>query len=500
MSSAELNPLIVVVLVGGVGVVLPALLWLMRRVDLGRRVRLSSLAAGLALGGYWLLYSRLGWTGPLVRLLFVAQFLLIVNLGLQVLELVVWETTLKRRLGMELPRILIDLLGFVMLAVAAVVAVAQAAGTHVELSHVLVTSTVLSAVLGLALQEALGNVFAGLALHLEGPFEVGDWVNIATHEGQVEEMGWRTTTIRTRDDHHVTVPNGEVARKEFVNYYRPTRLQALNNVIGGSYRDPPARVSEVLAGAATDAAGVAAAPEPQVFVEGYDDFAVRYRVKYWIHDYQDAPRIRSAVNTNIYYRLKRAGMTIPFPIRDVNLRRAPDPASLAADSLQGTQSRLRAVPLLAPLDDGHIAQVARDSRTQSYAPGETIVRAGDAGDSLYVVHVGEVAVEMAAEGGAIEVARRGPGEHFGEMSLLLGEPRSATVRALTETEVVCVDRAAFRGVLLAQPGIAEALSAALEERRAGTARALEQVRPAAGDTPRQELLGRIRSFFGLDIP
>ncbi|MFQ5459719.1 MAG: mechanosensitive ion channel domain-containing protein [Anaerolineae bacterium] len=489
---------------GVLGLGLPALVWVLRRVPVRRRALLAVAA--------WLpveVLARAACPGaPVVAALApacpplgLARFLLALLAGLQLIELVVWKGIIHRWLRIDLPRLLVDLLNFLALAIAAVLVASRLTQHTIRLSDVLVTSTVVSAVIGLALQEVLGNVLAGLSLQTEEPFRVGDWVMVSDQEGQIVQMGWRTTTIRTRDNHYVTIPNGQVARREMINFAKPTRLQAINVRIGVSYADPPARVKEALAAAASDVAGVRRMPAPVVFVEGFGDFAVDYRLKYWITDYARVPELKDAVLTNVFYRLRRQGMTIPFPVRDVTLRRAPG-EDAADDSREMVAAALAAVPLFAPLTDDQLAAVAAGSRLAAYAPGEAIVRQGEAGDSLFVVRSGTVAVEVAPEPGdtPVRVAIRSGGDFFGEMSLLTGEERTATVRSRDEVQVVVVDKAAVAGVLLEDPKIVERLSVAVALRRDATAESLaaHEAKAAVRRGASRPLADRIRAFFGLE--
>ncbi|MEK7325930.1 MAG: mechanosensitive ion channel family protein, partial [Chloroflexota bacterium] len=360
------------------------------------------------------------------------------------------------------------------------------------------------AVIGLALQDMLGNVVAGLALQLDQPFTVSDWVYVSEQEGQVVQMNWRTLTIRTRDNHNVIIPNANVAKQEIINYSRPTPLQRLHATVGIAYRHPPVLVKEALSRAASGAGGVAADPAPEILVKDFGEFAIHYDVRYWITDYARAQQIQDAVLTRIWYELRRAGLTIPFPARDVTVHmRGDDHDTRAQEQLRREIfAELRPLAVFAPLSDAQIEMLVRGAGLQRYTAGETLVRQGDAGDSLFVIKSGQVRVDVRSESGQVTtVATLDSGDFFGETSLLTGEPRTASVIALAETEVVVVDKADFAEALAADTGILEGLSMALESRMRNLA---EQVAAAGADTAsarqppqRAALLTRIRGFFGV---
>lgn len=441
-------------------------------------------------------------TGPWAgQLLLTIAWMLVAVAGLLIFELVVWDAMLQRDRPRPLPRLLLDLLRFVVV-VAAVLTILNRV-FQVDLTALLVTSTVVSAVIGLALQDTLRNLISGIALQIDPPFVIGDWVRIAGTEGEVIAFNWRTVTLHTREHFATVIPNGKASNEDIINYHRPMQATALDMKVGVAYPHPPGEVKAVLLGAALEAEGVVKVPGPVIYVEEFADFAVVYRVRVWLQDWGAKPRVKDAVMRRIWYRLRRAGMVIPFPIRDVNLRPVAADAADQARLLrqEEIQAILAPLPLLAPLSARQIAELAAASDLYRYSTGEVLFRQGEAGDSLFVVRSGQARVDVdPGDGVAVTIAHREAGEFFGEMSLLTGEVRSATVTATTECDVAVVPRSAVAGLLLTDPGVAEALSetlaARLSERDARLA--------AAGDPDEVEeedlqasVLVRIRGFFGL---
>jgi small-conductance mechanosensitive channel len=487
----------------GLGLAVALILWLLRNYAPVRRVRLSILLATVTLGLYLILAgSGLPGEALLVKVVAAIGVLLAANAGLQLLDLLLWDYVLGLRRNVVVPRLLVDVFNFLVMAGVALAVLSAIFG--VPLSSLLVTSTVVSAVIGLALQDVLSSFIAGLALQLERPFAVGDWVQVSGQEGQVMQMNWRTLTLRTRDHHNVFLPNANAAKQDIVNFSRPTPLQRLHARVGVAYRHPPGQVKEVLARAATEAEGVRADPAPDVIVQDFGDFAIHYDVRYWITDYARAPQIHDAVLSRVWYALRRAGLTIPFPTREVTLRTLPEDHEQRAQAelRRGMFVELRPLAVFAPLSDAQIEQLVRGAALERYASGEALVRQGEPGDSLFVIKMGRVRVDVRSDGDLVTtVSHLGPAEFFGEMSLLTGEPRSASVIAEAETEVIVVDKADFAQVLATDTSILEALSAALEARMRNAA---ERVAAGTGPLsmsrrPPQQiaLINRIRSFFGI---
>lgn len=457
----------------------------------------------LASLGFWLVDGPLGHPKPWHGLAAAFWWLCLTQLVLRLLDGLVWERHLAHRPGRPFPRLLADVAHVVALAVVALLAL-----DHYfpgQLRTVLVTSTIASAAIGLALQDVLRGVVAGLVLQAEAPFTLGDWVQIAGHEGRVEQLNWRTASLRTRENNLVVISNDKITGEDIVNFSRPDPLHAQDVFVGLGYDCPPEAVKAVLLAAVAGTEGIAPEPAPRAFTTSYDDFSIGYRLRYWILDPEAAPRIRDRALSRFWYGLRRAGMVIPFPIRDVNLRAVPEDADERRQVLEreARLAALRPLALLAPLSDAQVAELAAGSRELAYAPGELLLQEGAAGDSLLVIRSGLLAVSVRdAAGQILTVAERGPGEIVGEMSLLTGEPRSATVRALTEARVLELDKAAFAGVLLGDPSIAEALSTilvrrVLEQKSRLEAAQNQPVAPSAEQGLRQELLGRMRRFFGM---
>jgi len=487
----------------GLGVIVALVLWLFRRQALMRRLRATALTTALVGGGYLILVSLGSVVSPIiVQLALALSILLVANTLLQIFEWLVWDYLLGQRRGVTVPRLIVDIFNFAALTVVAFVVLNRV--FSVDLSGLLVTSTVVSAVIGLALQDTLGNVITGLALQIEHPFTVGDWVKVSDQEGQVTQMSWRSVTLRTRDNHNVFIPNGNVAKQLIINYSRPTPLQRMHTIISVAYGQPPGPVKALIAKAVSEARGVVAQPPTMVVIRDYGEFAIHYDIQYWITDFADVNAIQDEVLTRVWYALQRAHISLPFPVRDVSVRMIEPnyEEQLALARHRKVANALRPISILAPLTDEQIGQLAQTAQQQVFTAGETLVYEKASGDSLFVIIAGRVRVEKRLETGQVSVlAHLGPDEFFGEMSLLTGEPRSASVVAEVETEVIVVHKTSLAEIALADSRVLEKLTMALEQRLKHSA---ERVAAETGplterraDRPSSALLDRVRKFFGL---
>ncbi len=485
------------------GISVGLILWLIRRHAPRSRLKLWVLLAGLA-GALYLVLKMFGVPSDstFTRIVLAAAILLTSNTVLQFLNLLLWDYLLRKQSDIVIPRLVIDMINFVILAVIAVGVLNGVFG--VRLTGFLVTSTVLSAVIGLSLQDVLSNLFAGLSLQMERPYGLGDWIHVSGYEGRVSQMNWRTLTIRTRNNDYIVIPNSTISKECVTNYCRPDHLHMGHAEVGVAYTHPPGIVKSVVARAVMETQGVQKDPCPDVLVTEFDDYSINYDVRYWITDYDRKPFIDDAVKCRIWYSLQRAGLRIPFPVRDVILHTVPEDheARLREDLRNEVIRELRAIDLFSPLGNDQIAVLADRSSKLRFAQGETLVRQGTSGDSLYVICAGNVLVEVESADGVIAtVAKLKTGAYFGEMSLLTGEARSASVIAETETEVVVVEKSGLADLLESDSGILEPLSEILhtrmEELSARLSESRERKKATRKQVKREDLLSRIRGFFGM---
>jgi small-conductance mechanosensitive channel len=361
------------------------------------------------------------------------------------------------------------------------------------LSQQLVTTSAVSAVvLGFALQDTLGNAFAGLAIQSEKPFHVGQWIRVGDHEGRVAEVTWRATKMRTKAGNFVILPNNVVAKEPIVNYSEPAAPFRLEVEVGASYLVPPNKVKAALMEAARRSSRVMASPPPEVLLVAFDASAITYRVRFWIDDYGADEVSRDEVRTAIYYSFQRHDIEIPWPIQ---IQYEKEWAETDANVKVAEEERLLGeVDLFATLPPELRHQVALSAPMAVYGSGEPIVRQGDDGQSMFVVLSGSVSVVL--EPSRDEVARIQRGGYFGEMSLLTGEPRSATVLAVGDVVVVEIGADLFRRLAAVHPEAIEKVGMAAMVRRAG----LEEMRTATAGAAAVEtttLMARMKKFLRL---
>lgn len=402
-----------------------------------------------------------------------------------------------------LPKLARDVLLMVLL-VAVVLLVAKEILDQ-PLGAVLVSSTVLSAVVGLALQDVLKNVFAGMSLDIEKPVRRGDWLLLdGKTPVEVLDVTWRSMRLRTREGVEISEPNSNIASARLVNYGSGARSRAMTFRIGLPYEAPPTEVKRALIAAARSVPDALDKPPVQVFLESFDDHSICYYLRVWTHSISDMRGFKDRVNTRIWYQLKRRDLHVPFPIRTVHMHRADEMQDQDEKFARDRVVRLLSeVDLFRELKPNVIEELAAAAGRQNFDDGEVLVREGAPGDSLFVIKSGSAKVTKTGSeyGGDVELAQLTFGDFFGERSLLTGEDRSASVTADGGCVVLRLSKEAVAPILAEDPTIAEALSRALAAREAETDAALEshrdRMRSPSVQQAERSLLGKIRSFFEL---
>jgi small-conductance mechanosensitive channel/CRP-like cAMP-binding protein len=413
----------------------------------------------------------------------------------RVVDRVLFDIIFVKRNGREAPALLRGLLATILYAIAFLAiykwVIHASAGFEI-----LATSTVLSVILGLALQDTLGNFFAGLSLHVEQPFRILDAIRIGDMVGKVESVTWRTTTIRTNNNSLVVYPNSRVAR-EPIEIYTYNNLNRRVLSFPAPYSVLPDTIKSLICASVASLPQVAPEKPPVIRLNSFSDSSVTYEVLYWVKDYTLAPDIDSKIRERIWYVYRRHGIDIPFPIRHLLVDRPERPAKGLDEE---HRKLIESVDLFEPLSVEEKNSIAESAVHHAYAPGELILRCGEKGDSMFIVHRGSVEVRLpSANGDGQPVATLEPGSFFGEMGLLTGEPRTADVSALGHVEVLEIRKAAMQQILTCNAQLAAALSEKMANRQAE----LSQLSLTAADEQKrmrkQSILARVQHFFGLSL-
>src|SRR6266481_6361828 len=375
----------------------------------------------------------------------------------------VWDIYFERRKQTPIPHFLREVVALVIFVVALLFVLSFAYHAERGLKSVVATSGVAAVILGLAGQNLLGGIIAGMSLQINRPYRVGDWLQVGDRFAEVMEINWRSTRLRTNDAIYLDIPNNEIVKSTIVNLHYPTEVHAMRIRVGVDYNVPPNRVKDVLARAASSANGVLAHPPVKVFLVDFSEYAVIYEIKFYMGNHARINEINDAVRTSVWYELKRQRLTVPFPIRTLQLERHTGP--LVQEGYAEARAILRGDRLFQCLPDSHLENLLKNSKMDYFGRGEAVIEEGAEGESLFILLRGMAHVTVVKQGTNVRVGGLRPGDCFGEMSLLTGERRSATVRAEGDCYVMEISKPVMAEVLRDSPQCLEQLSELLARRK-----------------------------------
>ena len=418
---------------------------------------------------------------------------------MKAVDLLLVEDYFIAKKGAHIPELVRFLLLIFGLVAAALILLRTVMG--IDVVALVAIPTVAAAMIGFALQDTLKRLFAGLILGKV--IRIGDWVSVAGTEGRVVKMDHAHVSIVTRADDLVMIPNDVAVQKDILDYNKPTPKHALTVLVEATYDAPPLRVRAVLVETAKGVPGVLHNPTPKAFPWAYKDSSIEYRLKFWFNDYVQADDLKGEVLTYVWYAFKRHHIEIPYPQRTIHMTKAEESEQGRVRERQRNLEALREIDFLAVLSPEELEKVAHGAEIRTYLPGETVIHQGEnTAAEFFLIHEGNAEVCLEEEGESSVIATVWPGQFFGELSLLTGEPRSATIVAKTRLEVLVLTKDVFARPLMMNPVLAERISEALVKRKADMTAKLKDhaLHHHESDSHREEvrsLSASIRKFFGI---
>lgn len=364
----------------------------------------------------------------------------------------------------------------------------------IELAPLFTGSAILGIVVGLALQDTLGNLFAGLAMQADQPFQVGDVIEISNRGGGVvESVSWRGVRIRTFQNKLLVISNAVLGR-ETIEVAPQNNLNARLVTFSTVFTDSPAKTTQVIREAVRQVDNVSQKIRPIVRIRRLAESGLEWEIKYWPENYAKYNDTDSQIRQRIWYAFQREGLTFPFPTRTIYNEALAAPVD-ADDLIHSATEHLSHVPIFAPLSGAEIDKLAKASSRRVFAPGEMIVRKGQEGGSMFIIVRGAVSVQLPGAEGPRTVNNLSANDFFGEMSLLTGEPRSANVVAEEETDVLQIRKSAIKPLFEANPDLMHAISLIVDERRKLLVEEVTKAKET--EAPEPGVMQSIRKFFGL---
>ncbi len=378
-----------------------------------------------------------------------------------------------------------------------------------DLGSIIATSAMITAVVAFSMQDTLGNILGGLALQLDNSIEIGDWVKVDEVVGRVVDIRWRSTLVETRNWETVVFPNSQLMKNKFLVLGRrseqPVQLRRwvwFNVSLNTTPRQVVRAVEETILLA--DISNVAKLPAPNCVLMEIDKGVARYALRYWLTDLAVDDPTDAAVRWHVYTSLERAGISLAVELQNVHYVKENEKYEGVVHQRESQQriKTLKRVELFAQMTDDELRSLAERLKYAQFAKGNIISRQGAVAHWLYIIINGEAEVYLETPTGerrSVNVLTKG--NFFGEMGMMTGAPRSASVIANTDVECYRLDKEAFAGIMQARPGLADEITHILVERRAQLDSVLhnldEQTRRQEKSSQHNELLETVKRFFGL---
>ncbi|TAG72495.1 MAG: small-conductance mechanosensitive channel [Oscillatoriales cyanobacterium] len=370
--------------------------------------------------------------------------------SLSLLNVILFEEAEANTWRARMPKLLIDLSKFFLVLVGSAIVLAAVWGA--DLAGLATGLGVSSIVIGLALQDTLGSVMSGMALLLERPFSVGDWLRIGDIEGEVVDINWRSVRLLTLQRQMIIVPHQFIGKGIIHNYSQPERIynQRLN-------------IGQVLTSTALATQGVLAEPEPNIKTKSYDETAIMYEVEFFVKNFEDVDQIVDRFMTRIWYAAQRNNLTLyryrySYPV---------EPADKADSASTKLAQSLHSIPGFMPLarEPKNLDDLGKGTILQKFGAGEKVIRQGEPGNALYIIIAGQAKVTVRNQFGMeLEVMTILRGEFFGEMALFSGEPSPVSIAAVDDLQVLVIYSDAVNTMIERQPSLGREIGQIIEAR------------------------------------
>ncbi|NIR49358.1 mechanosensitive ion channel, partial [candidate division KSB1 bacterium] len=323
-----------------------------------------------------------------------------------------WDGLVARTLGAPIPRLIKDIFTIVvyLIAITGIVGIVF----QKSVTGFWATSGVVGVILGFALRNMILDVFTGLAINIDRPYKIGDWIKVhaANPEqnivGKIMEFNWRTTRLKTQDDSVAVLPNSLLGTMMVTNFWGSGPESRFEITVCLDFSVPTERACRVLsagAQAAVGQTGILEQPAPRVILSGTTSLGIEYKVRYWMSPWTDditEGAGRSHVTTNILAHLKQAGITPAYPKQDLFHAKMPT-RHLDSTSLEDRTKLLGQTELFKHLDTRELEELAANMKQHYYKRGEKLIRQGEAGDSMFILSEGLLHAFLNSENGQTEV-------------------------------------------------------------------------------------------------
>ncbi len=343
---------------------------------------------------------------------------------------------LVKKRNKKINHIIIDIIKFVVIVFFIMIFLRKV--LNLNLITILTPSAILTAIVGLSMKDTIGSLISGIIIQIEKPFDIGDWIQIKDMVGRVMEITWRYTKIKTISDVYIVVPNNNISTDNIINYSKPSSEFEVWMEIGVSYESPPVKVKRAIYEILEKNRYVVKDRYKDVLLKSYGSSSINYQVVFSISDYYFKRKAIDEIYSSIWYQFKKYGIVIPFPIRTLVFKKEEKEIDIS-----WIMEGLKKNQLFKDAKIDVLEFLAKYGNILEFLPGEEVVKEGEEGSTMFIIIKGEF--DVLQEGKVVATLREG--DFFGEISLISGGTRNATVQCKEKGIVLEIDRMLFQVIL-----------------------------------------------------
>ena len=397
----------------------------------------------------------------LMKLLETFIWILIINVMLALVNAIFFSQASKKSKA-KVPQLFLDIFRVVMVLFGAAIVLSMVWGA--DLGGLVTALGLGSFVIGLALQDTLGNLFSGIALVYEKPFSEGDYIEVEDQRGQVIEMNWRAIRMETREKELIVIPHLVIGQGTIKNFSRPTKIHIMKTELGFSHQNPPNKVKEALLSTCYSTPGILHDPEPEVKTNAYTESKVVYEVEFAIGNFKDHEDIMDDFMSRVWYTSRRHNLVMPMS--QMTVHHAHEMTDNEALKLNQLENSLKVLPQMLPIEKSNVSELIDGSEIQYFGKGEKVIRQGDPTGLLYVILEGSAHLEIKNEDDEVVViGKLEQGDFFGEIAVFTEKFSSFSVKAQSDLKVISVSQNEVMEMVEMNPRLAEHLDEMMDARR-----------------------------------
>ncbi|MFS4491422.1 mechanosensitive ion channel domain-containing protein [Maribacter sp. 2308TA10-17] len=403
-----------------------------------------------------------------IKVLQTLIWVLVINVGLDLITNLFFSG--KKDGSGKVPQLFLDIFRVFLVLLGGAIVLSYV--WDVELGGLITALGLGSFVLGLALQDTLGNLFSGISLVYEKPFEVGDYIKVEEERGRVVEMNWRAVHILTREEELIVIPHQKVAQNVIMNFSKPNRTFIIRAEVRFSYQDPPNRVKEALMETCLGTPDILHDPAPEIKTIDYSPSGIVYEIEFAIDGFRYHEEITDDLMSRVWYTAQRYQLTIPYP--QLTLHQADNKPSVAQQHDEMLADTINELPNYFPIEKEKSQDLMDGSKILYFGKNETILNQGDPTGSLYVILEGEVILSAKGEAGKdVIINTIHKGDFFGEVALLSSRTSSMTARAKSDIKVMLIMPSEVMEMVSKNPKMAFQMDEVMDNRRSSLEKQLE---------------------------